>query len=417
VQLQRRLEGGSVLSEIKVPTLAESVTEATLVKWLKNPGEPVQQGIGLVEIETDKVMLEVPAPETGILIEIKKGDNETVVTDEVIGIIDTDQAALDANEPQDSRVATARSSASPSQVEPPTLKLSPTVRKLLAEHDLKPIEITSRSSDERITKADVFAHLASKSVVVPDKPIPLESESPLTPPLGERNEKRVPMTRLRRRIAERLLAAQHENAILTTFNEVDMQSIIALRQRYRSRFEELHGVRLGYLSFFVLAAVEALKRFPVINASIEGDVIVYHDYYNIGIAVSSPRGLVVPVLRDVDRLSAAQIESAIIEFARKARDNTLDLEDLAGGTFTITNGGIFGSLLSTPILNPPQSAIIGMHKIQDRPVVKEGHVVVRPMMYLALSYDHRLIDGREAVQFLVTLQELIEDPIRLLLEV
>ena len=417
MQLQRRLEGGSVLSEIKVPTLAESVTEATLVKWLKNPGEPVQQGISLVEIETDKVMLEVPAPETGILIEIKKGDNETVVTDEVVGIIDTDQAALDANEPQDSQVATAPSSASPSQVEPPTPKLSPTVRKLLAEHELKPIEITSRSSDERITKADVLAHLASKSVVVPDKPIPLESESPLTPPLGERHEKRVPMTRLRRRIAERLLAAQHENAILTTFNEVDMQSISALRQRYRSRFEELHGVRLGYLSFFVLAAVEALKRFPVINASIEGDVIVYHDYYNIGIAVSSPRGLVVPVLRDVDRLSAAQIESAIIEFARKARDNTLDLEDLAGGTFTITNGGIFGSLLSTPILNPPQSAIIGMHKIQDRPVVKEGHVVVRPMMYLALSYDHRLIDGREAVQFLVTLQELIEDPIRLLLEV
>lgn len=404
--------GGSVLSEVKVPILAESVTEATLVKWLKNLGEPVQQGVSLVEVETDKVMLEVPAPESGILKEIKKSENETVVAEEVIGIIDTDGAVSEAQEPQGLQVADT-----PPPIELPTPKLSPAVRKMLAEHELDPADITSRSSNDRITKADVLAQLESQSVVVPEKSIPLETESPAILPVGDGNEKRVPMTRLRRRIAERLLAAQHENAILTTFNEVDMQSIIALRQRYQSRFEELHGVRLGYLSFFVLAAVEALKRFPVINAAIEGEDIIYHNNYDLGLAVSSPRGLVVPVLRDVDRLSAAQIESAIVEFARKARENELSLEELAGGTFTITNGGIFGSLLSTPILNPPQSAILGMHKIQDRPVVKEGQVVVRPMMYLALSYDHRLIDGREAVQFLVTLQELIEDPVRLLLEV
>ena len=402
-----------MLVELKVPVLAESVAEATLVSWLKQPGERVEQGENLIEVETDKVMLEVTAPETGTLKEIKKGINETVLSDEVIGIIDTDGEASSSIETQTQKQYEARS-----LFESKTPKLSPAVRKMLEERQLKPADITSIGTKERITKADILEHLKSQTAAAPEKPSRPESEPRVIPLAGEgRSEKRVPMTHLRRRIAERLLMAQRENAILTTFNDVNMQSVMALRERHQSKFEEVHGIRLGFMSFFVLAAVEALKRFPAVNASIDDDDIVYHDFYDIGIAVSSPRGLVVPIVRDVNRLGVAQIEASIVQFARKAKNNELSIEELTGGTFTITNGGVFGSLLSTPILNPPQSAILGMHKVQKRPVAINGQVVICPMMYLALSYDHRIIDGREAVQFLVAIKELIEDPTRLMLQV
>jgi 2-oxoglutarate dehydrogenase E2 component (dihydrolipoamide succinyltransferase) len=297
-------------------------------------------------------------------------------------------------------------------------RLGPAVRKMLEEHALDADEIDASGKNGRVTKADVISHLESRPGAPPS---PRVAETARTPPAPgddlSRPERRVAMTRLRKRVAERLLAAQHQNAILTTFNEVDMQPVLALRQRYREQFEKAHDVRLGFMAFFVLAAVEALKRFPVVNASVNGEDIIYHGYFDIGIAVSSPRGLVVPILRNAHRLSMAEIEKAVAEFGRKARDNTLTLEELSGGTFTITNGGVFGSLLSTPILNPPQSAILGMHKIEDRPIARDAQVVVRPMMYLALSYDHRIIDGREAVQFLVTIKEQLEDPTRLLLQI
>jgi len=405
-----------VLIEIKVPELPESITEATLVNWLKQPGEAVEAGENLIEVETDKVMLEVPAPEGGTLKEIMKGDNESVSGDDVLAIFDTDSKTSHATKPTPSKKV--QESVQGDENSP---KLSPAVRKMLAEEQLNPADITTAKKG-RITKADVVTHLESRSSKV-DQPAPqipppkAESKpNPIELPT-ERQEKRVPMTRLRRRVAERLLAAQHENAILTTFNEVNMQPIMELRKRYRDSFEQNHGIRLGFMSFFVMGAVEALKRFPVVNASIDGEDIAYHGYFDIGIAVSSPRGLVVPILRDADRFSMAEIESGIGEFARKAKENELTIEDLTGGTFTITNGGIFGSLLSTPILNPPQSAILGMHKIQERPVVENGQMVIRPMMYLALSYDHRIVDGREAVQFLVAIKERVEDPNRLLLQI
>ncbi len=403
-----------MLVEVKVPVLAESVAEATLVNWLKQPGERVEQGENLIEVETDKVMLEVTAPETGTLKEIKKDINETVLSDEVIGIIDTDGVASTSAVTQAQKQPDTRS-----PLESKTPKLSPAVRKMLEERQLKPADITSIATKERITKADLIEHLESQTPAVSEQqPSRPDLVTQVIPLAGEgRVEKRVPMTHLRRRIAERLLMAQHENAILTTFNEVNMQSVMALRERYQSKFAEVHGIRLGFMSFFALAAVEALKRFPAVNASIEDTDIVYHDYYDIGIAVSSPRGLVVPIVRDVNRLSVAQIEASIVQFAHKAKANELTIEELTGGTFTITNGGVFGSLLSTPILNPPQSAILGMHKIQQRPVVENDQVVICPMMYLALSYDHRIIDGREAVQFLVTIKDQIEDPSRLLLQV
>lgn len=439
-----------MLIEVKVPELAESVAEATLVSWLKQQGEAVEQGENLVEVETDKVMLEVSAPESGVLKEIKKGDNETVLSNEVIATIDTDGAGVvpigsqvkkqpdspPSSQAQPSAEKTAEDASAPADVmpnqppesseartaptEPKTPKLSPAVRKLLEEHKLTPTDIAPTATGDRISKDDVLSYLATKqeSEAVEKSAQPtahIEAEAPVQQ--GERAEKRVPMTRLRKRIAERLLAAQHENAILTTFNEVNMQPVMELRERYRDRFEEIHGVKLGFMSFFVSAAVQALKRFPSVNASIDENEIVHPSYYDIGIAVSSSRGLVVPILRDADQCSLAAIEKGISDYAVKARDNKLAIEELTGGTFTITNGGIFGSLLSTPILNPPQSAILGMHKIQSRPMAESGEVVIRPMMYLALSYDHRIIDGREAVQFLVTIKETIEDPSRLLLQI
>ncbi len=402
-----------MLVELKVPVLAESVSEATLVSWLKQPGERVEQGENLIEVETDKVMLEVTAPEAGTLKEIKKGINETVLSDEVIGIIDTDGVASSLNEPQ-----AHKRSERHSPLESKTPKLSPAVRKMLEERRLKPTDIPSIGAKDRVTKADILEHLKSQTAAETEQR-PRPDLKPQVPPLTDERlrEKRVPMTHLRRRIAERLLMAQHQNAILTTFNEVNMQSVMALRERHQTKFEEVYGIRLGFMSFFVLAAVEALKRFPAVNASIDDNDIVYHNFYDIGIAVSSPRGLVVPIVRDANGLSVAQIEALIVQFAHKAKHNELTIEELTGGTFTITNGGVFGSLLSTPILNPPQSAILGMHKVQKRPVAIGDQVMICPMMYLALSYDHRIIDGREAVQFLVAIKELIEDPTRLLLRV
>lgn len=396
-----------MLIEVKVPPLAESVAEATLGQWHKHEGDPVAPGENLVDIETDKVTLEVTAPEGGVLKETRKEDNASVTGEEVIAVIDTDA-------PKTQGAAAGPESGPRSK----TPKLGPAVRRLLDEHGLRPSQIPA-ANVERLTKADVQQYLESRQTEPARRPpAPAPAQTTEQAALGgERPERRVPMSRLRRRIAERLLAAQQQSAILTTFNEVDMQAVMALRSRYKARFEATHGIKLGFMSFFVAAAVQALRRFPVVNAFIEGDEVVYHDYFDIGIAVSAPRGLVVPILRDAERLGMAQIEQVIAELAQKARDNTLSIEELSGGTFTITNGGVFGSLLSTPILNPPQSAILGMHKIQPRPVAENDQVVVRPMMYLALSYDHRLIDGREAVQFLVTIKELIEDPSRLLLQV
>ncbi|MCP4410251.1 MAG: 2-oxoglutarate dehydrogenase complex dihydrolipoyllysine-residue succinyltransferase [Gammaproteobacteria bacterium] len=426
-----------MLIEVKVPELAESVAEATLVKWLKQPGETIEEGENLVEIETDKVMLEVAAPESGLLKEVTKKDSELVLSNEVIAVIDTEGTATAAVSPQQVKEAVASVAATtaehatepavpappPAPTEPQAPKLSPAVRKMLEENRLEPTQIKPTASPERITKEDVLNYLKSnrETQQPAKKPAPLKQTASQTPaphpPAVARTEQRIPMTPLRKRIAERLLSAQHENAILTTFNEVNMQPVMMLRKRYRDKFEETYGVRLGFMSFFVMAAVLALKRFPLVNASIDGTDIIQYGHYDIGIAVSSPRGLVVPVLRDTDQLSMAAIEEEITDYGRKAKSNKLGIEDLTGGTFTITNGGVFGSLLSTPILNPPQSAILGMHKIQDRPMAENGQVVIRPMMYLALSYDHRIIDGKEAVQFLVTIKEQIEDPSRLLLQI
>lgn len=400
-----------MLVEVKIPTFAESISEGTLGDWLKQPGDAVEQGDNLIEVETDKVVLEVAAPGDGVLKELKKDASETVVSEEVIAVIDTDgkaAASAPAPKPVVAQLPTEKAK---------TVQLSPAVRKLLTEHELDAANIPAAKSG-RVTKADVLSYLESQPARFREQRPGVKPELPPAPAAeGERLERRVPMTRLRKRVAERLLAAQREHAILTTFNEVNMQPVMALRKRYRDKFEEVHGTRLGFMSLFVLAAVEALKRFPEVNASIDGDDIVYHGYFDIGIAVSSPRGLVVPILRDADQRSVAEIETSVAGFGQKAQDNQLTVEDLTGGTFTITNGGVFGSLLSTPILNPPQSAILGMHKIQQRPMAEDGQVIIRPMMYLALSYDHRIIDGREAVRFLITIKEQIEDPNRLLLQI
>ncbi len=403
-----------MLVEVKVPVLAESIADATLLEWRKQPGQAVQRGENLIDLETDKVTLEVAAPENGVLTEIRKDAGETAVSNEVLAVIDTAATATTIHE-------------SPSRGETPEAgaKLSPAARKLIAERALDPAAIAARSDADRMTKADVIDHLAKSqtTAAAAASPSPTASKPPLagSQPAGvsveARAEKRVPMTRLRKRAAERLLAAQRESAILTTFNEVNMQSVMELRERYQADFEQAHGVKLGFMSLFAKAAVEALKKFPVVNASVDGDDVLYHNYYDLGIAVSAPRGLVVPVIRDVDQMSLARIEQQIRDVAQRARDNSVSIEELTGGTFTITNGGIFGSLLSTPILNPPQSAILGMHRIQERPVAEQGQVVIRPMMYLALSYDHRIIDGREAVQFLVQIKEFLEDPARILLQI
>ena len=402
--------------EIKVPQLPESVTDATLVGWHKKPGETVARDENLVDLETDKIVLEVPAPAAGILSEIIITDGTTVTSGEVLALLEEGDVAATAT-PVEPKLAGVETAPGKSANDPETsYKLSPAVRRLLDEHDLDASIILGSGKDGRITKSDVLAYLKSHSDenVTPGDPAPAIPAAAAGP---SRTEQRVPMTRLRARIAERMVDAQHAAAMLTTFNEVDLTKVMSLRKRYKESFEKEHGVRLGYMSFFAKAAVEALKKYPVVNASVEGDDIIYHDYFDIGIAVSSDRGLMVPVLRNVDHLSFAQIEADIGELGKKARDGTMSMEDLTGGTFTITNGGVFGSMLSTPILNPPQSAILGMHAIQARAMVVDGDIVARPMMYLALTYDHRIVDGKEAVQFLVNMKNSLEDPGRLLLQV
>ena len=394
--------------EIKVPQLPESVTDATLVGWHKKVGESVRRDDNLVDLETDKVVLEVPAPASGTLIEIKVSDGATVTSGELLALLD--ENAVPAAVEQQQAVAPVQTAAPAEAAQ----KLSPAVRRLLDEHDLDATSVGGSGKDGRLTKSDVMAYLKSHS----DEDVTPGDPAPALPAAGApRTEQRVPMTRLRARIAARMVEAQHAAAMLTTFNEVDLTKVMSLRKRYKESFEKEHGVRLGFMSFFAKAAVEALKKYPAVNASVEDKDIIYHDYFDIGIAVSSDRGLMVPVLRNVDHLSFAQIESDIAALGKKARDGTMSMEDLTGGTFTITNGGVFGSMLSTPILNPPQSAILGMHAIQQRPMVVDGEIVVRPMMYLALTYDHRIIDGKEAVQFLVNLKNSLEDPGRLLLQV
>ncbi len=403
--------------EIKVPSFPESVSDGTLVAWHKQAGDAVKRDETLADIETDKVVFEIPALEDGVVEEILAAEGSTVVSGQVIARIGeraTDQPAKKPQKPKTTKKDRHNRKQRPFAV-------APAANRLLVENDLDSDKISGTGKDGRILKEDVLRFLAQQKAAeletaapVTEKPVP--KEVPTVIPDG-RPEKRVPMTRLRARIAERLVEAQQISAILSTFNEVNMQSVMELRQHYRDRFEKLHGVRLGFMSFFVKAVVEALKDFPEVNASIDGKDIVYHGFFDIGIAVSTSRGLVVPVLRDADQLSMAEIEIRIREFSDKAESGKLSMEEITGGTFTITNGGVFGSLLSTPILNPPQSAILGMHKIQERPVVEDGKIIIRPMMYLALSYDHRLIDGRGAVQFLLTIKEVLEDPARMLLEI
>ncbi|HEY7377527.1 MAG TPA: 2-oxoglutarate dehydrogenase complex dihydrolipoyllysine-residue succinyltransferase [Steroidobacteraceae bacterium] len=421
--------------EVRVPQLPESVADATLVAWHKKPGDTVQRDENLVDLETDKVVLEVPAPTAGVIKELKADNGATVTSGQVLAILEegavagaktpaakaeTPAARSDAPAP---KPEVARASAEPAGAATRTAevaharddgsasKLSPSVRRMVEENRLNPAQIAGSGKDGRITKSDVVNYLGAKPAPEMRQPAPVSTRAPASSGRGER---RVPMTRLRARIAERMVQAQSTQALLTSFNEVDLKAVQELRARYKDRFEKEQGVRLGFMSFFVKASIEALKRFPVVNASVEGADIVYHEYYDIGVAVSTDRGLMVPILRDADLMSFAQIESSIADYARKAREGTIRLEDLTGGTFSITNGGVFGSLMSTPIVNSPQSAILGMHKIQDRPMVVDGQVAVRPMMYLALTYDHRIIDGREAVQFLVTVKECLEDPARML---
>lgn len=404
-------------TEILVPALPESVADATILAWHKKPGDRVNKGENLVDLETDKVVLEVPAPADGHLSEISMAVGEVVTAATVLGRIGAvGIGSLGGAEVTESAAVTSTPAGA---AQASGVVLAPAARRLVKELDLDPAGIPGSGKDGRIHKSDVVAHLDRREASSPNA-TDADSAAPFTQAPGlsgeaGRPEQRVPMTRLRARVAERLVQAQQTAAILTTFNEVDMQPIMELRNRYKDQFEKVHGVRMGFMSFFVKGAVEALRRFPILNASVDGADIIYHGYYDIGIAVSSPRGLVVPILRNCDQLTMAGVEQGISDFGRKAKDGTLSFEDLTGGTFSITNGGVFGSLLSTPILNPPQSAILGMHKIQERPMVVQGQIVARPMMYLALSYDHRLIDGRDAVQFLVTIKEVLEDPSRLLL--
>jgi 2-oxoglutarate dehydrogenase E2 component (dihydrolipoamide succinyltransferase) len=404
-------------TEILVPALPESVADATVLAWHKQPGDLVKKGENLVDLETDKVVLEVPAPADGPIAEILVEVGSVVTAATVLGRIGAAGAQSAARAEVFSVPANGPAGAGPAT----DVVLAPAARRLVKELDLNVAEIAGSGRDGRIHKSDVVAHLDKREASAPtldaETAARVLTQAPGLSGEAGRPEQRVAMTRLRARVAERLVQAQQTAAILTTFNEVDMQPIMDLRNKYKDQFEKAHGVRMGFMSFFVKGAVEALRRFPIINASVDGSDIIYHGYYDIGIAVSSPRGLVVPILRNCDQLTMAGVEQGIADFGRKAKDGTLSFEDLTGGTFSITNGGIFGSLLSTPILNPPQSAILGMHKIQERPVVVQGQIMARPMMYLALSYDHRLIDGRDAVQFLVTIKEMLEDPSRLLLGV
>ena len=401
--------------EIKVPVLPESVTEGTLGDWHKQVGDSVAIEENIVDLETDKVVLEIVASSAGVIESISFESGATVKTDDVLGVINTEATAS-----APAAAAAAPAAEATVEVASGDGKASPAVRKLLQEHNLSVEDIQPTGKKGAITKADVERHLQQQAPAAPAaaRAAPaVTTPPPQAIPSGGRNDRRVPMSRLRAKIAERLKQAQNTAALLTTFNEVNLKPMMDTRAQYKDAFEKTHGVKLGMMSFFTSAAVEALKRFPAVNASIDGDDIVYHDYFDIGIAVSSDRGLVVPILRDADQMGYAEIEQAIRDMGMRARDGKLGIEELTGGTFSITNGGIFGSMLSTPILNPPQSAILGMHSIQQRPVVVDGEIVVRPMMYLALTYDHRIIDGKEAVQFLVTIKNVLEDPARMLLGV
>lgn len=404
--------------DILVPDLPESVADATVATWHKKPGDAVVRDEVLVEIETDKVVLEVPASADGILDAVLEDEGATVLSRQILGRLrEGNSAGKESSEKADAKASTPAQRQQASLEEQNNDALSPAIRRLLAEHNLDPAAIKGTGVGGRLTREDVEKHLAKA-------PAPADAKAPAAAPaaapapqLGHRSEKRVPMTRLRKRVAERLLEAKNSTAMLTTFNEVNMKPIMDLRKQYGEAFEKRHGIRLGFMSFYVKAVVEALKRYPEVNASIDGDDVVYHNYFDVSMAVSTPRGLVTPVLRDVDLLGMADIEKNIKELAVKGRDGKLTVDDLTGGNFTITNGGVFGSLMSTPIINPPQSAILGMHAIKDRPMAVNGKVEILPMMYLALSYDHRLIDGRESVGFLVAIKELLEDPTRLLLDV
>jgi 2-oxoglutarate dehydrogenase E2 component (dihydrolipoamide succinyltransferase) len=437
-------------TEIRVPQLPESVADATLVAWHKQPGESIKRDENLADLETDKVVLEVPAPANGVVREIKVQSGTVVTSGQLLAIID-EGASAGAAAPVSAQAAAGASASAAKAAGPATAsqasasaaaanghvnaeaagKLSPSVRRLVEENKLDPGAIPASGKDGRLTKSDVVGFLDKKQTPVTDRaepPAPVSApaarapsappaQAPAARPAGARAEQRVPMTRLRQRIAQRLVEAQSTQALLTSFNEVDMTAVQELRARYKDRFEKDHGVKLGFMSFFVKASIEGLKKFPAVNASIDGTDVIYHEYYDVGVAVSTERGLMVPIVRDADIKSFATIEKEIGAYAKKAREGTIAIEDLTGGTFTITNGGVFGSLMSTPIVNAPQSAILGMHKTQERPMVVNGQIVIRPMMYLAVTYDHRIIDGREAVQFLVTIKDCLEDPGRMLLGV
>ncbi len=404
-----------MLIEVKVPQLSESVAEATLLGWHKKVGEAVARDENLIDIETDKVVMELPAPAAGVLVDIKKPEGALVVSGEVIATLDTEAKAT--AQPAATPKAAAAAPTAPATASASAAGVAmPAARKILAEHAVDPSTVAGTGKDGRVTKEDALAHLARATAPAASRVTALDQPKVVVP-LGNRPEQRVPMTRLRARVAERLVQSQSTAAILTTFNEVNMQPVMDLRSKYKDKFEKEHGVKLGFMSFFVKAAVAALKKYPVVNASVDGSDIVYHGYFDIGIAVGSARGLVVPILRDADQLSIAGIEKKIAEFGERARDGKLTLEELTGGTFSISNGGVFGSMLSTPIINPPQSAILGIHATKERAVVENGQIVIRPINYLALSYDHRLIDGREAVLALVAIKDAMEDPARLLLDI
>jgi 2-oxoglutarate dehydrogenase E2 component (dihydrolipoamide succinyltransferase) len=416
--------------EVRVPQLPESVADATIVSWHKKPGDAVARDENLVDLETDKVVLEVPAAAAGVLKEIKLGDGTTVTSGQVLALIEEGATAMPgasapavmaapggAARPATDAVAAAQEAAKPDAA---AAKLSPAAKRVVEENRIDPKAVSGSGRDGRVSKSDVVNYLSAKDAPSPVPAAPAsktQAPAPIPAARGARADQRVPMTRLRARIAERMVQAQSTQALLTSFNEVDLTAINGLRARYKEQFEKQHGVKLGFMSFFTKACVEALKKFPTVNASVEGNDIVYHEYFDVGVAVSTDRGLIVPVLRDADLQTFADIEKSIANFAGRARAGTITMEELTGGTFTITNGGVFGSLLSTPIVNSPQSAILGMHKIQERPVAIDGQVVVRPMMYIALTYDHRIIDGREAVLFLVTVKQCLEDPARMVLGV
>jgi 2-oxoglutarate dehydrogenase E2 component (dihydrolipoamide succinyltransferase) len=416
-----------MLIEIKVPQLSESVAEATLLAWHKKVGEAVRRDENLIDIETDKVVLELPAPADGVLAKVIKGDGSTVKAGEVIATLDTEAKASAAPPAAVQAQAQVKAAPAPAPAAKPAAGAAPAMpsaRKLAEEKGIDTGSLAGSGRGGRVTKADVLAQAPRTSVAAEAETQPAAKPSLPQPPapvsveqiLGNRPEQRVPMSRLRARIAERLVQSQSTAAILTTFNEVNMQPVMELRKKYQERFEKEHGVRLGFMSFFVKAAVHALKKYPIVNASVDGNDIVYHGYFDIGVAVGSPRGLVVPILRDADRMSFAEAEKKIADFGKRAQDGKLTIEELSGGTFSISNGGVFGSMLSTPIINPPQSAILGVHATRERPVAENGQVVIRPVNYLALSYDHRIVDGREAVLSLVAIKEALEDPARLLLD-